>query len=162
MNFESFVQKLISLKINVNVAKAMIIWNWLNMDGIQADLEWYREEHDRLNTTIRDLDSENARLRNDKRDDLARLREKLTGESQHDYLVKKALGDKNILDSVRDGKTIQAIRDLRDQTQCGIREAKDAVEDRRVIEEANLAKVAELRAERLRSRAAEKERELLK
>lgn len=63
---------------------------------------------------------------------LMRLRERLTGESLHEQLVRTALCDDFIIECLQAGKKIQAIKELRSMTGCGLREAKDAVEDARV------------------------------
>lgn len=63
---------------------------------------------------------------------LMRLREKLTGESLHEQLVRTALNDRVVIDNLQAGKKIQAIKELRAVTACGLLEAKLAVEDSRV------------------------------
>jgi ribosomal protein L7/L12 len=52
--------------------------------------------------------------------------------SSHDALVLTALSSDVVLNWLRDGKKINAIKEVRALTTCGLREAKDAVEDPRV------------------------------
>lgn len=50
----------------------------------------------------------------------------------HDALVNKALHLYGVMDNLDLGKKINAIKALREETKCGLKEAKDAVEDDRV------------------------------
>ena len=131
MNLLTLVNALLDLNIRVSVQKADALYKALGLDQIAADLEYYRGECQRLNDLNHKLCAQDH--------DLAILRAKLTGTPMpHDSLVETALRSASIIDSVADGRKIQAIKDLRDATGCGLREAKDAVEDRRVTERANL------------------------
>ena len=134
MNLLTLVNALLTLNIRVSVQKADALYKALGLDGIAADLEYYRGECQRLNElnhTLRSAQSEDQNL--------ALLRAKLTGTTNaHQLLVNVALDSASIIDSLANGKKIQAIRDLRAAAQCGLKEAKDAVEDRRVTERANL------------------------
>lgn len=60
------------------------------------------------------------------------LRANLTGSTIHEELVKVALNNGLVIDNLQTGRKIQAIKELRDATRCGLKEAKDAVEDYRV------------------------------
>jgi len=55
-----------------------------------------------------------------------------TEQTTHDLLVGRALGSTEVIQFLRDGKKIAAIKELRTITSCGLKEAKDAVEDYRV------------------------------
>lgn len=57
--------------------------------------------------------------------------------STHDGRVQAALNSVDIMESMKARKKINAIKDLRALTSCGLKEAKDAVEDRRVLDAAN-------------------------
>ena len=63
--------------------------------------------------------------------DLYRLREKLNG-NVHENLVWVAPQIPAIVQSLRNGQKIQAIKELRQVTMCGLKEAKDAIGDDRV------------------------------
>ena len=63
---------------------------------------------------------------------LIELRAKLTGTTIHEQLVQVALKNFMVMTNVRESKKIQAIKELRTATSCGLKEAKDAVEDSRV------------------------------
>ena len=126
MNLLTLVNALLDLNIRVSVQKADALYKALGLDQIAADLEYYRGECLRLN---------NLRMQDQ---DLDRLRAKLTGVTPHDHLVETALRSASIIDSVANGWKIQAIKDLRAAAQCSLKEAKDAIEDRRVTERANL------------------------
>ena len=128
MNLLTLVNALLTLNIRVSVQKADALYKALGLDQIAADLEYYRGECQRLSA---------LRLR-DQDHDLALLRAKLTGVTPHDHLVETALRSASIIDNMANGRKIQAIKDLRAATQCSLKEAKDAVEDRRVTERANL------------------------
>jgi hypothetical protein len=52
--------------------------------------------------------------------------------STHDARVQAALYSNEVMGFVRDDKKIHAIKELRTLTSCGLKEAKEAVEDRRV------------------------------
>lgn len=52
--------------------------------------------------------------------------------STHEGRVLAALSNAEVLMHLRDGKKINAIKALRSQTLCGLKEAKDAIEDSRV------------------------------
>lgn len=60
------------------------------------------------------------------------LRAKLIGSTIHEELVKVALNNFAVMTNVRESKKIQAIKELRTATSCGLKEAKDAVDDNRV------------------------------
>lgn len=51
----------------------------------------------------------------------------------HDALVQAALSSTEVMDHMRDAKKIYAIKALRALTYCGLKDAKEAVEDTRVI-----------------------------
>ena len=51
----------------------------------------------------------------------------------HDQLVAAARGSEDVLAPMREGKKINAIKALRSLTSCGLKEAKEAVEDQRVM-----------------------------
>ena len=125
MNLLTLVNALLTLNIRVSVQKADALYKALGLDRMAADLEYYRGECQRLN----DLNQDH---------DLALLRAKLTGTTPHDRLVETALRSTSIIDNLANGKKIQAIKDLRAATGSTLKEAKDAVEDRRVTERANL------------------------
>lgn len=59
-------------------------------------------------------------------------RELLTGQTNHDNLVNTALSSKVVMDFMREGKKINAIKELRVVTGCSLKEGKNAVEDWRV------------------------------
>ena len=126
MNLLTLVNALLTLNIRVSVQKADALYKALGLDRIAADLEYYRGECQRLN----DLRTQDQ--------DLAQLRAKLTVVTPHDRLVETALRSASIIDNVANGRKIQAIKDLRAAAQCSLKEAKDAIEDRRVTERANL------------------------
>ena len=128
MNLLTLVNALLTLNIRVSVQKAEALYKALGLDQIAADLEYYRKECLRLNE-LRTLDRDH---------DLALLRAKLTVVTPHDSLVETALRSASIIDNVANGRKIQAIKDLRSAAQCSLKEAKDAIEDRRVTERANL------------------------
>jgi hypothetical protein len=46
----------------------------------------------------------------------------------HNYLVFRALASNDVVDYLKEGKKIQAIKELRALTYCGLKEAKDALE----------------------------------
>ena len=50
----------------------------------------------------------------------------------HEALVQRALYNSTIMDSVKSDRKIQAIKHLRDMTYCGLKEAKEAIEDQRI------------------------------
>lgn len=50
----------------------------------------------------------------------------------HDSRVEAGLRSTEVLNYLRDGKKINAIKELRTITSCGLKEAKDAVEDERL------------------------------
>lgn len=50
----------------------------------------------------------------------------------HDDLVVLARNNSEVMDFMRSGKKIHAIKVLRQQTLCGLKQAKEAVEDSRV------------------------------
>ena len=52
--------------------------------------------------------------------------------NSHEGRVAVCLGSPTIINFMQDGKKIHAIKELRQITGCGLREAKDAVEDYRV------------------------------
>ncbi len=54
--------------------------------------------------------------------------------STHETRVRDALNNAEVMQHMRDGKKISAIKALRLLTNCGLKEAKDAVEDSRVID----------------------------
>lgn len=51
----------------------------------------------------------------------------------HEARVQAALGNAEVRHHMRNGQKIKAIKELRAQTLCGLKEAKDAVEDDRVM-----------------------------
>lgn len=53
--------------------------------------------------------------------------------SYSETLVMSALGSTNVMDYMRRTQKINAIKELRAITGCGLKEAKDAVEDHRVV-----------------------------
>lgn len=53
--------------------------------------------------------------------------------SEHDKRVATVLASPYIMECMRDERKILAIKELRALTLCGLKEAKDAVEDRRVM-----------------------------
>lgn len=55
-------------------------------------------------------------------------------EFTHDALVERACQDNEILEHVREGRKIRAITTLRQRGAYGLKEAKEAIEDRRVEE----------------------------
>jgi len=55
-----------------------------------------------------------------------------TPEQSHDARVLSAIQDREVMQQMHDGKKISAIKELRRITNCGLKEAKDAVEDSRV------------------------------
>lgn len=57
----------------------------------------------------------------------------------HEYNVSMALRSEEILDSLRASRKIVAIKELRYLASCGLKEAKDAVEDVRVLRAAGVA-----------------------
>ena len=59
-------------------------------------------------------------------------------QNTHDSLVHVVLNDYAIMDEVRDGKKIKAIKALRAQANCGLKEAKEAIEDERVYSQFNV------------------------
>lgn len=52
---------------------------------------------------------------------------------QHDYLVTLCLGSNKIMEYVKLGQKISAIKELRNLTNAGLKQSKEAVEDRRVV-----------------------------
>lgn len=58
--------------------------------------------------------------------------------STHEGRVMGALTDAETMMHMRDGKKIHAIKALRAKTLCGLKEAKDAVEDDRVSDAAGV------------------------
>lgn len=50
-----------------------------------------------------------------------------------DYLVMKCLGSNEIMRYVAERRKIQAIKELQQITRCGLKDAKEAIEDRRVV-----------------------------
>lgn len=133
MNLLTLVNALLALNIRVSVQKADALYRALGLDRMAADLEFYRAECQRLDDVIHTLHN-----KQEQDQDLALLRAKLTGTTPHDLLVNAALRSASIIDDLANGKKIQAIKDLRLATQCTLKEAKDAVEDRRVTERASL------------------------
>lgn len=61
--------------------------------------------------------------------------------TDHDKRVMAALTSPEVMKHMRDGKKIHAIKELRLITQCGLKEAKDAVEDDRVADCAGVFRV---------------------
>lgn len=55
-----------------------------------------------------------------------------TPEQSHDALVLTAIQDREVMAHMFDKKKINAIKELRRISSCGLKEAKDAVEDHRV------------------------------
>ena len=131
MNLLTLVNALLTLNIRMSVQKADALYKSLGLERMASDLEYYRAECERLTDQLRAYQDQ----------DLARLREKLTGQSTHDYLVQMALGSETIIDLVANGRKIQAIKELRIAAQCGLREAKDAIEDHRVKDRAALSEL---------------------
>lgn len=139
MNLGTLVSVLLSLNIRVSIQKAEALYKALGMDLMASDLEYYRTECQRLTDLNSRLTDQNESLRFPQDQDLARLRAKLMGTT-HDLLVETALGSSSIIDSLASDRKIQAIKELRVLAQCGLREAKDAVEDHRVTERAAMPK----------------------
>ena len=60
-------------------------------------------------------------------------RDLLTGRSDQEALTQAALRDPEAMREMRENKKINAIKRLRYLTSCGLKEAKDAIEDPRII-----------------------------
>lgn len=58
--------------------------------------------------------------------------ERIKAPYSHDDLVRIAMGSPTVMEHCHAGKKINAIKELRTITYCGLKEAKDAVEDPRV------------------------------
>ena len=145
MNLLNLVSALLDLNIRVSVQKANALYNALGLPQMVADLDYYRsetkrliEQNEALEASVAYFRSECQRLNSLTQDqDLARLREKLTW-TPHDRLVEEALASPSIIDMVANSKRIEAIKELRIITGCHLREAKDAIDDRRVTMRAQL------------------------
>lgn len=57
-----------------------------------------------------------------------------TPEQSHDSRVLAAIQHREVMGHMHDGKKINAIKELRAATACGLKEAKDAVEDHRIVQ----------------------------
>jgi len=140
MNFETFINVLIRLDIMLNVNTARELWDSLGVKNTVADLENYRdlytktyEELFAVKEQLRELKANQANVNDEA---LAALRAKLMGdnaESEHEKLVLLALNSHNVIDFMGRGQKIQAIKELRFISNCGLKEAKDACDDPRVM-----------------------------
>ena len=135
MNLLTLVNALLVLNIRVSIQKADALYKALGLDRMASDLEYYRGECQRLNDLNQTLTPHGVEwvaagsIANGTR---------VFGTTTHDFLVEAALRSGSIIDNVANGNKIQAIKDLRTSTQCSLKEAKDAVEDRRVAQRASL------------------------
>ena len=134
MNLLSLVNALLILNINISVKKAEALYNALGLGSLYSDLEYYKAEVERLS-------AENDVLSQTQDQALSALRAKLTFQPSHNDLVRMALGNPTVLNFVAENKKIAAVKELRAAANCGIREAKDAVEDERVVNRAATARV---------------------
>ena len=151
MNLLILINALLELNIRVSVQKANALYRAMGLPKLVADLDYYRSETKRLIEQNEALESSvayyrsecqrltdlNKSLSSTQDQDLARLRAKLTG-STHDRLVEEALASPSIIDMVARDQRIPAIKELRIITGCHLREAKDAIDDRRVTMRAQL------------------------
>ena len=111
MDFEKFADKLSSYIYDVNLSTALSLYRDLFP---VVSPEQQRREYER---------------------GLLELRAKLTGESVHDQAVRFAHDNYNIQSYLLNGKKIQAIKELRAGFPgLGLKEAKDAIEDRNAID----------------------------
>jgi hypothetical protein len=67
-------------------------------------------------------------------DAVLRLDANVRDAQNHDSLVAAARGSEDVLAPMREGRKILAIKALRSLTGCGLKAAKEAVEDSRVME----------------------------
>ena len=136
MDFHHFTNILVDNGINTTIKKAQAIYSYIGVivserDHFkeEADL-WFKERQSILDKFIA-ANEEIARLKGE----LSRQQgDKLSSKTNHEVLVNYALNNDEVLGHLKNGKKIDAIKALRNIGWCSLIEAKNAIEDYRLLE----------------------------